>query len=107
MFKYLLEALKKYLSLYVECAKAYVVAQLTKLFSALILIIVLIIGGAATLFYLSFSLVYVLEPLTGGRASAFAAVAGMWFLLMILIATFRNTFIVKPVFKYLARLLFD
>jgi hypothetical protein len=99
----LLKGFKRYLLLHAEYAKLSVVAQLTKLLSVLILIIVLIIGGTVTLFYLSFSLVYMLEPLTGGRASAFAVVAGIWFLLVIIVVTFRNALIVRPIFRFLAR----
>ncbi|KAA6327724.1 hypothetical protein EZS27_023312 [termite gut metagenome] len=103
----LLEGAKKYLLLHVEYAKLSVVAQLTKLLSVLILTIVLIIGGTVTLFYLSFTLVYILEPLTGGRASAFAVVAGIWFLLISIVVIFRNALIVRPVFRFLARLLLN
>ncbi|KAA6331691.1 hypothetical protein EZS27_019721 [termite gut metagenome] len=103
----LLKGIKRYLLFSAEYAKLSVVAQLTKLLSVLILIIVLIIGGTITLFYLSFSLASILEPLTGGRASAFAVVAGTWFLLIIIIVTFRNALIVRPLFRFLARLLLD
>ncbi|KAA6341435.1 hypothetical protein EZS27_010745 [termite gut metagenome] len=103
----LLKGFKKYLLLHAEYAKLSVAASLTRLLSVLILIIVLIIGGTVTLFYLSFSLVYILEPLTGGLASAFAVVAGIWLLLISIVVIFRNALIVRPVFRFLARLLLN
>ena len=61
----LVENLKTYVGLQGEYLKLNVVDKMVRLIMALTLAVVFVILGVAVLFYLSFALVYWLEPLTG------------------------------------------
>ena len=62
----LLAELKKYAELQKDYVKLHLVEKLTILISTLILVFILLILGIIALFYLSFTLAYVLEPHVGG-----------------------------------------
>lgn len=103
-FQQLFFEFKKYLELQKEYTKLEITEKLTILFSTLIMIFLLIILGMVALFYLLFSLAYVLEPFVGGLMSSFAIIAGINILLMILIVVFRKQLIVSPMVNFLANL---
>ena len=63
----LLAELKKYAELQKDYVKLHLVEKLTILISTLILVFILLILGIIALFYLSFTLAYVLEPHVGGQ----------------------------------------
>ncbi len=62
----LLAELKKYAELQKDYVKLHLVEKLTILISTLILVFILLILGIIALFYLSFTLAYVLAPHVGG-----------------------------------------
>lgn len=103
-FKQLFADFKKYLELQKEYTKLDLVEKLTILLSSLIMVLVLITLAMVALFYLLFALAYVLEPLVGGLTLSFTIIAGINVLLIILIATFRKTLIIKPMVHFLANL---
>ena len=85
--------LKKYAELQKDYVKLHLVEKLTILVSSLILVLVLVILGIIALFYLSFTLAYVLAPHI--------------ILLIILIIFFRKRLIMQPMVNFLANLLLN
>lgn len=103
----LYEDVKKYILLQKEYTKLELVEKLTILISTLIMVLVLVILGMISLFYLLFTLAYILEPLVGGLKISFAIIAGVNILLILLVFFFRNKLIVKPMVNFLANLFFN
>lgn len=95
---------KKYLLLQKEYTKLEVTEKLSILLSTLILILLIIILGMMALFYLSFTIAYMLAPVVGGLFASFSIIAGFCILLIILLYVFRKTLIINPMVKFLASL---
>ena len=102
----LLAELKKYAELQKDYVKLHLVEKLTILISTLILVFKLILGIIA-LFYLSFTLAYVLEPHVGGLMASYGIITGCIILLILLIVLFRKRLIVQPMVNFLANLLLN
>ena len=81
----LLAELKKYAELQKDYVKLHLVEKLTILISTLILVFILLILGIIALFYLSFTLAYVLEPHVGGLMASYGIITGCIILLILLI----------------------
>lgn len=96
--------LKKYIKLQTEYTKLELVEKLSVLFSTLILVSIFIVLGVIIIFYLSFTLAYILEPLVGGLKASFAIISGLIFLLIIVIAVFRKKLIINPTVNFLSNL---
>ena len=97
----LVEVVKRYVGLQKEFLKLDAIEKVVKLVTALALAIVFIILGVAVLFYLSFAVVYWLEPLTG-IGLAFFLVAMTFLMLLIMVYTYRKPWIERPLVKFLA-----
>ena len=95
---------KQYISLQKEYTKLELVEKLTILISTLITALVLIILGMISLFYLLFTLAYILEPFVGGLKISFAIIAGVNILLILFVVYFRKKLIIKPMVNFLANL---
>ena len=102
----LVENLKRYVGLQGEYLKLNVVDKMVRLIMALTLAVVFVILGVAVLFYLSFALVYWLEPLTG-TALAFFLIAMLFFGLLLMVFIFRKSWIERPLVRFLADLLLN
>ena len=87
---------KKYLKLQKEYTKLEITEKLSILLSALVLLSVVIILGMVALFYLSFALAYILDPLVGGLMVSFSIIAAFHLLLVLLVITFRKKLIINP-----------
>lgn len=98
---------KHYVDLQKDYAKLDITHKLIILLSTLILILVLVVLGMIALFYLSFTLAYVLEPLVGGLTTSYAIITGAILLLGILIYLFRQKLIIQPLTNFLANLLLN
>ena len=98
--------LKKYAELQKDYVKLHLVEKLTILVSSLILVLVLVILGIIALFYLSFTLAYVLAPHVGGLMGSYG-ITGCIILLIILIIFFRKRLIMQPMVNFLANLLLN
>lgn len=96
--------LKKYVELQKDYVKLDLVEKLTKLLSTLILVLVLLVLGMMVLFYLSFTLAYILEPLVGGLMVSYGIISTGIVLIIALIVIFRKRFIVQPLINFLANL---
>jgi len=97
----LVEVLKDYVGLQTEYLKLDVIDKVVRLATALTLAIVLLILGVAVLFYLSFALIYWLDPITG-TALAFFLMALLFLVLFIMVYRFRKTWIERPLVRFLA-----
>jgi uncharacterized membrane protein YqjE len=95
---------------YVESQKEYLKLDVTEKFvrltTALSLSVVILILAVAMLFYLSFAIVYWIEPLTG-IACAFFLVAMFFLALLIVVYTFRKPWLERPLVRFLAKTLFN
>lgn len=106
-FQQLVAEIKRYAELQKDYIELHLVEKLTILTSTLILVFVLLILGIIALFYLSFTLAYVLAPLVGGLMVSYAIITGFIILLIILIIIFRKKWIVQPMVHFLANLLLN
>ena len=102
----LVESVKNYVGLQGEYLKFNAVEKVVRLTTALTLTIVFIILGVAILFYLSFALIYTLEPLTG-VALAFFIMALLFLLLLIIVFIKRKSWIERPLVRFLSEILLN
>lgn len=98
---------KKYLKLQKEYTTLEVAEKVSKLLSAFIVLLVVVILGMVALFYLSFAVVYILEPLVGGLMASFSIIAGLHILLFLIVILFRKKLIINPIVNFVAGLFFD
>ena len=80
------------------------IEKLTKIFSALIMAVILIGLGMLALFYSMFALAYLLAPIVGGLPASFGIVALFLIAICAIVALFRKELIIKPVVHFLANL---
>ena len=102
----LIEALKDYVGLQTEYLELNAIEEIVRLVTALTMAIVFVILIVAILFYLSFAIVYWLEPLTG-MALAFFLVALTFTALLTLVCIFRKAWIERPLVRFLANTLLN
>lgn len=98
---------KKYVELQRDYARLQLVEKLTILVSTLILVFVLLVLAVIALFYLSFTLAYLLEPVVGGLTAAFGIITGGILALILLVVFLRRRLIVRPMVNFLANLLLN
>ena len=98
---------KKYLKLQKKYTQLEVAEKLTILLSTLILVLLVVILGMVALFYLSFPLAYILDPIVGGLMVSFAMISCFHILLIVLIVVFRKKIIINPMTKFIAGLFID
>lgn len=96
--------LKKYVELQKDYVKLDLVEKLTTLLSTLILVLVLLILGMMVLFYLSFTLAYILEPVVGGLMMSYGLISAGIILIIAGVVVFRKRLIEKPLVNFLANL---
>ncbi len=99
----IIEELKQYFSLQYEWIKLDGIEKLTRIISALIILTLSIILISIVLLYLSLSAVHYIESYTG-IVAAYSIVAGVFFLLFILLWLLRRVCIVNPVLRFLYHL---
>lgn len=87
---------KKYLKLQKEYTKLEITEKLSILLSALVLLSVVIILGMVALFYLSFALAYILDPLVGGLMVSFSIIAAFHPSACFISNHFRKKLIINP-----------
>lgn len=103
----LMTEVKNYVDLQKDYVKLDITHKLTVLLSTLILILVLVVLGMMALFYLSFTLAYVLEPHVGGLMNSYGIICAAILLLGAVIYGFRKKLIVQPLTTFLANLLLN
>lgn len=102
----LVESVKNYVGLQGEYLKFNAVEKVVRLTTALTLAIIFIIIGVAILFYLSFALIYAMEPLTG-MALAYLIMALLFLLLLIIVFIKRKSWIEGPLVRFLSEILLN
>lgn len=100
----LLAEVKHYVDLQKDYVKIDITHKLTILISTLILILVMVILGMIALFYLSFTLAYILEPYVGGLTNSYAIITGSILLIGLIIYLLRQRLIIHPMTSFLANL---
>lgn len=95
---------KKYLNLQKEYTRLEVTEKLSVLLSMLIVILLAVILGMMALFYLSFTLAYLLAPAVGGITVSFCLLAVFYALLAVLLITCRKRLVIDPMVKFIAGL---
>lgn len=103
-FLQLFNEFKKYVELQKDYVKLELVEKLTALLSTLILVLILLVLGMMVLFYLSFTLAYILEPLVGGLMVSYEIISAAIVAVIALVVLFRKRLIVQPLINFLANL---
>ena len=98
---------KHYVDLQKDYVKLDITHKLTVLLSTLILILILVVLGMIALFYLSFTLAYVLEPHVGGLMHSYGIITLGILCLGGLIYALRQRLIVRPLTRFIANLLLN
>lgn len=98
---------QKYILLQKEYVRLELVEKLTILASAIIMVTISIILGMMALFYLSFSLAYIMAPQVGGLTVSFAIITLALLMLLALIYALRRRLIIKPLVGFIANLFTD
>ena len=102
----LFKEMKNYFALQKDYVKLQLVEKLTALTAALVLIVVILILGMMALFYLSFVLVYAIEPYLGLMWS-YAVVGAVLAVIAWIAYLLRKPLIVHPMVNFMARLFLE
>lgn len=100
----LFEECKKYVLLQKEYMRLELVEKLTILSATCIMVVIGIILGMMALFYLSFSIAYIMAPHVGGLTVSFAIITAFLLLLLAIVYIFRRQIIVRPLVRFMANL---
>lgn len=100
----LIEALRHYVSTEKEYLKFDVIDKVVRLCTAFTLGVAVLMLVCAVLFYLSFAVVFWMQP-SLGTACSFAVVAFFFLVLLVLLVAFRKPWIERPFVRMLARIL--
>ena len=92
---------KHYVDLQKDYVKLDITHKLTVLLSTLILILILVVLGMIALFYLSFTLAYILEPHVGGLMNSYAIITLGILCLGVIIYWLRKRLIIQPLTNFL------
>lgn len=103
----LIELVKRHIELRTEFVKVDVVHKLVRLSAALVTFVIALILIILILFYLSFAFVNWIAPIVGGQGVAYAIVAGIFLILLIIILAKRKDWIEKPLVKIMADILLN
>ena len=103
-FQQLYDDVKKYIQLQSEYVKVEFVEKLTVLISALLIIFLVIILIMGALFYLFFSVAYLIEPIVGSMTVSFFIISAFYLLLTLALFVFRKKLIINPLVRFLSRL---
>lgn len=100
----LVDEIKRYLTLQKRYAQLELTEKLSLLLSVIIMLIIVILLGVVALFYFSFAMAYVLEPLVGGLKTSLLIIAAFNVLLIAGVLFFRKRLIIDPMVRFLANL---
>lgn len=100
----LVEVAKHYIGLQSKNIKLDVIDKVVRVLTVLTMTVVLALLFLLAIIYLSFAVAYALAPYTGA-ATAFACVAGIYFVVLLLFVAFRKQWIERPLVKLLANIL--
>ena len=105
-FRKLFEEGKKYLDLQIDYAKLTATEKISVLLGMSVLFIIILVLSVGAGIYLSFALVYLLEPLVG-IVWSYTIVGAVFLLLIALVVIFKKRFILVPITRFISKLLLD
>jgi Protein of unknown function (DUF1469). len=106
-FQQIFEECKKYIELQKEFVRLELIEKITIVFSTLLLILVIFILSMMVLFYLLFSLAYLLDPYVGGLTNSFLIISGIVLVLIFLFYFLRKKLIINPILNFIANLFYN
>lgn len=105
-FKRLFDECKKYISLQIDYAKLTATEKISVILGMSVLFIIILVLAVGAGIYLSFALVYLLEPLVG-IVGSYALLGGLFLLLIAIVVIFKQRIILAPITRFISRVLLD
>ena len=105
-FRKLFGEIKKYINLQADYAKLTATEKISVILGMSVLFLVILVLSVGAGIYLSFALVYLLEPLVGIVAS-YAIVGAVFLLLIAIVILFKNKLILVPITRFISTVLLD
>lgn len=103
-FRQIFEEGKKYLTLQFDYVKLTATEKISLIGSMTLVLILALIFMTGAMFYLSFALVYLMEPYIGLMWS-YAVLAGIALLGAVVVIVFRTPLIINPITRFLTKVL--
>lgn len=103
-FRQIFEEGKKYLTLQFDYVKLTATEKISLIGSMTLVLILALIFMTGAMFYLSFALVYLMEPYIGLMWS-YAVLAGIALLCAVVVIAFRTPLIINPITRFLTKVL--
>lgn len=103
-FRQIFEEGKKYLTLQFDYVKLTATEKISLIGSMSLVLILALIFMTGAMFYLSFALVYLMEPYIGLMWS-YAVLAGIALLCAVVVIVFRTPLIINPITRFLTKVL--
>lgn len=100
----LLEEFRSYLKLQKRYTQLELTEKMSILLSTLMLVLLIVILSMVALFYLSFTIAYLLEPYVGGLMESFSLVAIFYLSVIAAILLFRKKVIIRPITLFVVSL---
>ena len=102
-FRKLFEEGKKYINLQIDYAKLTATEKISVILGMSVLFAVILVLSVGAGIYLSFALVYLLEPLVG----SYAIVGAVFLLLIAIVILFKKKLILVPITRFISKVLLD
>ncbi len=99
--------IKQYIALQKEYGKLELIEKLTIIVSTAAMLLVALILGLMTLFYLLISLAHILEPHVGGLKVSYAIIAGISLILIVITILLKKQLFINPMISFLTNLFFN
>ena len=99
----LIVEIKRYVELRAECLQIDIVSKMSRLFTAIILFVVLFMLSALAVMFMSMAAA-ALAPIVGGMATAYAIIVVVYIIIGIVILCNRKKWIEAPIAGFLADL---
>ena len=103
-FRQIFEEGKKYLTLQFDYVKLTATEKISLIGSMTLVLILALIFMTGAMFYLSFALVYLMEPYIGLMWS-YAVLAGIALVCAVVVIVFRTPLIINPITRFLTKVL--
>ena len=104
-FRKLFEEGKKYINLQIDYAKLTATEKISVILGMSVLFAVILVLSVGAGIYLSFALVYLLEPLVGIVGSY--AIGAVFLLLIAIVILFKKKLILVPITRFISKVLLD
>lgn len=100
----LIVEIKRYVELRAECLQIDIVSKMSRLFTAIILFVVLFMLSALAVMFMSMTAAAALAPIVGGMATAYAIIVVVYIIIGIVILCNRKKWIEAPIAGFLTDL---